>query len=89
MGLFRGQRLMTLRMPLDVPDHHVIDNTYTTPGSQNTYRQQVPIKRTPLSPFFGFIKQAFCPSKENLDEQALAHASTFGAFYFFCSQKKS
>lgn len=35
MGLFRGQRLMTL-LPLVVPDHHVIDNTYTTPGSQNT-----------------------------------------------------
>lgn len=36
MGLFRGQRLMTLRLPLVIPDHHVIDNTYTTPGSQNT-----------------------------------------------------
>lgn len=36
MGLFRGQCLMILCLPLDVPDHHVIDNTYTTPGSQNT-----------------------------------------------------
>lgn len=36
MGLFRGQRLMTLLLPLVVPDYHVIDNTYTTPGSQNT-----------------------------------------------------
>lgn len=36
MGLVRGQPLRTLRLPLVGPDHHVIDNTYTTPGSQNT-----------------------------------------------------
>lgn len=89
MGLVRGQRLMTLYLPLDVPDHHVIDNTYTTPGSQNTQTASANKKDTSFTFFFGFIKQAFCPSKENLDEQAIAHASTFGAFYFFCSQKKS